>query len=257
MRIAVAVLAAILAFPLASPAATPFSTDASDLWYNPAEAGWGMNLAQQGDIAFLTLYVYGADGKPTWYVASSLQASVTGTTITYTGDLFSFTGSPFNAAWDPNALRNTKVGSVTFTMVGGTQGSLTYTVNGVRVAKPVVRQTWRENNATGSYIGFLGGSCATSINGPEESMTISINQAFPIFQMNTTGFSGVSCGYSGMYSQDGRLGSVDGTFNCSNGKSGTFSIDAMEAGVDGFVARLTTKVSTCTYSSRFAAMRRN
>ena len=62
MRYTILALVAACALGLAH-AATPFSVDASDLWYNPAESGWGVNLAQQGDTAFLTLYVYGSDGK--------------------------------------------------------------------------------------------------------------------------------------------------------------------------------------------------
>lgn len=87
-------------------------------------------------------------------------------------------------------------------------------------------------------------------------MTFTINQAFPNFSMNTAGATGVSCGYNGSYSQDGRLGHAEGSFACSNGKSGTFSMDAMEASTDGLVTHLTTKVGSCTLTSRLAGIRR-
>ena len=35
-----------------------------DLWWNPAESGWGINLAHQGDTIVATWSTYGADGKP-------------------------------------------------------------------------------------------------------------------------------------------------------------------------------------------------
>jgi hypothetical protein len=257
MRLIATLLAAALALPIAATAATPFSVDASDFWFNANESGWGLNIAQQGDIAFLTLYVYGTDSKPTWFVASGMQAIKSGTTVTYTGDLFSTTGPVFSGTFNPNAVTVTKVGTATFEMDDETDGILTYTVNGIRVVKSVVRNTFRANDASGSYIGFLGGSCATSVTGPEESMTININQTPLSFTMNTAGLSGVSCGYVGTYTQNGRLGHAQGSLNCTNGKSGTFSLDGLETGVDGILAHLTTTVGTCNFTSRFAAIRRN
>ena len=177
--------------------------------------------------------------------------------VRFVGDLFSTTGPAFSAAtFDPSKVVATRVGSATLDIAGGTQGTLTYSVNGAVVTKKIVRQTWRENNASGGYIGYLQGSCATTTMGPEESMTFTINQAFPNFSMNTAGASGVSCGYNGSYSQDGRLGHAEGNFSCSNGKSGTFSLDAMEASTDGIVTHLTTKVGSCTLTSRLAGIRR-
>ncbi|HZZ94101.1 MAG TPA: hypothetical protein VFE23_16190 [Usitatibacter sp.] len=240
-------------------AATPFSVDASDLWYNPAESGWGVNLAQQGDTVFLTLYVYGSDNKPTWYVASGMQGQKTGAgpgEVSFSGDLYATTGPAFSGAFDPGAVATSRVGTATFDITGGTMGTLTYTVNGTRVVKQVVRQTWRENNAGGNYIGYLSGSCATTTTGPEESITFTITQSTPAFFMNTTGTTGVSCGYDGKYSQDGRLGHVEGTVSCTNGKTGTFVLDAIEASTDGLVTHLTTKVGTCTLTSRLAGIRR-
>jgi len=252
-----AVLACCLALCGTARAATPFSTDASDLWYDAAESGWGVNIAQQGDIAFLTLYVYGDDNKPTWFVASSMQAVKDATTVTYTGDLYATTGPAFGAAhFDPAQVTTTKVGTAIFSVADGTDGTLNYSVNGRSVAKKVVRQTWRENNATGSYIGYLGGTCATTISGAEESMTFLISQAIPVFRLNTTGTSGVACGYTGTYTQQGRLGFVDGTFSCSNNKTGSFSLDAIEASPDGILARLTTQVGTCSFTARLAGIRR-
>jgi hypothetical protein len=256
MRLAVLVLC--LALCAAARAATPFSVDASDLWYNASESGWGVNIAQQADIAFLTLYVYGDDNKPTWFVASAMQGVKDGTTVTYTGDLFATTGPAYSAArFDPAQVTTTKVGTAIFSVADGTDGTLNYSVNGRSVVKKVVRQTWRENNATGAYIGYVGGTCATTISGAEESMTFIVTQAIPAFRLATTGTSGVSCGYTGVYSQQGRLGTAQGTFTCTNNRSGNFTLDAIEASPDGMLARLTTQVGTCTFTTRLAGIRRN
>jgi len=253
-----AVLACALALCTSAHGATPFSVDASDLWFNPAEAGWGVNIAQQGDVAFLTLFVYGDDNKPTWFVASDLQGVKDGSTVTYSGDLFATTGPTFSAAkFDPTLVTTTKVGTAVFTVINGTDATLSYTVNGRNVVKRVVRQTWRENDATGAYIGYVGGTCATAVNGPEESLTFVVTQAMPAFRMSTTGTSGASCGSTRKYTQQGRLGSVDGTFSCSNGRTGSFSLDAIEASPDGMLARLTTQVGSCTFTTRLAGIRRN
>jgi hypothetical protein len=258
MRLAVLACAVALALCGSAHGATPFSVDASDLWYNASEEGWGVNIAQQGDVAFLTLFVYGDDSKPTWFVASDLQGARDGTTVTYSGDLLATTGPAFSAPrFDPALVTRTKVGTAVFTVINGTDATLSYTVSGRNVVKRVVRQTWRENNATGTYIGYVGGTCATSVNGPEESLTFVVTQAIPAFRMSTTGTSGASCGYTGTYTQQGRLGSVDGTFSCSTGRSGSFSLDAIEASPDGLLARLTTQIGTCTFTTRLAGIRRN
>lgn len=47
----------------------------TDLWYNPAESGWGANIVQQNDIMVVTLFVYSPTGEPTWYVASDVRAT--------------------------------------------------------------------------------------------------------------------------------------------------------------------------------------
>src|SRR6185503_19971412 len=38
------------------------------LWWNPNESGWGVNIAQQGDVWFAAWYTYDRSGKPTWFV---------------------------------------------------------------------------------------------------------------------------------------------------------------------------------------------
>ncbi len=75
LAIAAALAAASLSSPVASAATVPVNIGSqyTDLWWNPQENGWGMNVVQQGETAFITLFVYGPDDKPTWYVASAAQ----------------------------------------------------------------------------------------------------------------------------------------------------------------------------------------
>lgn len=41
----------------------------SDLWWNPAESGWGLTFIHQGDGMFVAWYTYAADGQPQWLTA--------------------------------------------------------------------------------------------------------------------------------------------------------------------------------------------
>ena len=54
---------------LVAVAAPADATDYTDLWYAPAESGWGANVVQSDQFMFVTFFVYGPDNKPTWYTA--------------------------------------------------------------------------------------------------------------------------------------------------------------------------------------------
>jgi hypothetical protein len=77
--------AAVLATGTAHAVST---TDYSDQWWVPSEAGWGAAVVQQASTMFVNLMVYGAGGKPTWFVAaSSLRASSPEGHLVFLGDL--------------------------------------------------------------------------------------------------------------------------------------------------------------------------
>jgi YVTN family beta-propeller protein len=111
-----------------------------DLWWkSPAasESGWGVNIAHQGDTLFATWYTYGADGQPLWLSASNLAR--TGN-ATYSGMLTRSWGPPFNAApWDPAKVTRMAAGNVTFAFSDASNGTMTYTLEGVTQSKPITR----------------------------------------------------------------------------------------------------------------------
>ena len=110
------------------------------LWWNsPAgsESGWGLNLTQQGDILFATWFTYDADGSGLWLVMSN---GVRTNAATYTGTLYRTTGSPFNATWNPAAMKSTPVGSATFSFSDSDNGVFTHTLNGSTHVKAITRQ---------------------------------------------------------------------------------------------------------------------
>ena len=74
-----------------------FATDYSDMWYLPAEGGWGVNFTQNENVIFMTFFLYGPDGKPIWYVAIAYQDA----NGNYSGSLYSTVGTYFGAPWNP------------------------------------------------------------------------------------------------------------------------------------------------------------
>src|SRR5262249_6705530 len=78
--------------------ATEFSIDNSDLWWNPNESGWGIQLTQRSDVIFATLFVYDRATSPIWY--SATLEPVKGS-LSWTGQLMRCNGPWFGAAFDP------------------------------------------------------------------------------------------------------------------------------------------------------------
>jgi len=112
--------------------------DFTDLWWNPSESGWGLNLIQHPNgIIFAIWYTYDTNGKMTWYHVP------TGTwtdSMTYTGTLYAVAGpafsvNPFNAA----NVKRTPVGNATLSFASSSSGTWSYTVDGVSGSKPISR----------------------------------------------------------------------------------------------------------------------
>ena len=116
---------------------TPSVVDYTDLWWNPNESGWGIALSQQYSMIFAAWYTYDATGKAIWYVASSCPVVGSGCT----GDLYQVTGgTPVTSMWDDSNKIVTKVGSVTFAFTDASNGTMTYSVNGVEGNRVITRQ---------------------------------------------------------------------------------------------------------------------
>lgn len=126
---------------LTTKSATPAAVNYTDLWWNsPAasESGWGINLNHQGDIIFATLFTYDASGAPLWLFLSHGAKQSDGS---FTGDLYSTTGAPFNAnPWLASQTVATKVGTMTLAFDTASTGTLTYVYNGITVNKRIMRE---------------------------------------------------------------------------------------------------------------------
>lgn len=249
----------VLLLPISGIAsATTFSTDSSDLWYNsPAESesGWGVNVVQQADTLFMTMFVYGGNSLPMWYVGSDVKYTGA-TTLIFSGPLYSTGGSPYAAPWNPAASNFRQVGNITFSLTSVTTAVLTYTVDGTTVTKDLVRQTWKVNNTSGNYMGGQVGtysSCANAANNGyrEEAGPVSIAHNGSNWAMQSG-----TCNYSGTYFQDGRMGSVSGSFACTGGITGMFNAIEVEANLTGLTARVASQSNSCFWSGRVGGLRR-
>lgn len=111
------------------------------LMWNPAESGWGIQVMVQARTMFATIFVYGPDNKPTWYVGNATFQSSTGR---FDGSLYTVTGPYFGAgAFNPAAVNARQVGTFSFAFATNNDysGTVTYTVDGVTVTKTVERET--------------------------------------------------------------------------------------------------------------------
>jgi hypothetical protein len=260
MRIA-ALLAAC--FVTAAQAVTQ-STDFSDLWFNPDEEGWGVNLIQQSDIVFLTLFVYGANGQPTWYVgpATRLADPSTPGTVVFSGPLFAVTGPYFGAStFNESQVQPRQVGNVAFAASAISVGAISYTVDGVSVTKSVQRQTWRNENINGNYIGGVAGdysNCGAARNGYiDNNVTLVIgHDGGSTVTMREQG-SNYSCNYTGGYTQAGRMGTIQGNATCSDGTNQGFIATEVQASIQGITMRLGSQFSNgCVFTGRMGGVRR-
>src|SRR5580765_5845064 len=100
VRVLVAALATAALCAFAAPSRASLGTNFTDQWWNPNESGWGASVSQQFNTLFIDLFVYGSDGRPTWYTAAVyLDPQNEGL---FTGDLYATTGPWFGAFFNPS-----------------------------------------------------------------------------------------------------------------------------------------------------------
>ena len=253
----VAVLLAV-AGAVSPVSATSFTTDQSDLWWNPNESGWGMQLVHRGSVIFATIFVYDQTRTPIWYSATLNYTN----NLVWTGDLIQTSGPWFGTVpFNPALVTIRRVGSLTWTATSVNSGTLTYSVDGVFIAKNIVRQLTVFDNFSGAYRGAahedVVGCNNPSFNGTsEQNSTLTITQSGTAASVSGTFGNGV-CTYSGTFSQAGQMGQIDGSFSCNSGDFGSFSIYEMQVNTSGVTARLSS-VSTplgCRVSGWLGGMR--
>ena len=111
----------------------------SDLWWAPAEPGWGLSIHQHGsNNIFAVWFVYGQDGKAAWY---AMPTGVWQTSLDYSGSIYRTTGPYFgNSVFDPKAVTVTPAGTATLSFSSTGTGSFAFTIDGVTGHKAIVRE---------------------------------------------------------------------------------------------------------------------
>ncbi|HTR58779.1 MAG TPA: hypothetical protein VMM27_11440 [Casimicrobiaceae bacterium] len=215
--------------------------DYSDIWFLPAESGWGVNLIQNEDVIFATFFVYGANNQPTWFVAV-MNRDGSGN---FTGNLYTTVGSYYGGPWNPAANSETLAGTASFVPSDPYSGTLSYSlINGPTVVKPIQRQTLRTIVLGGNYVGGQAGAysnCNNSgQNGPyTDTYTLDVTQAngAATFTFNYT--SGATCTMAGSLQQAGQLYRIDpASYSCTgsltfNASATMEEIKATAQGIEG------------------------
>jgi hypothetical protein len=206
----------------------------NDLWFPPNEGGWGLNLIEQGDMAFATLFVYDAQNRPHWYSASQLGAGTQGGRPSWSGPLEESTGPYFGAPFNATQVARRVVGSMSFVLQENGDGSLSYTVNGVTVTKTVNRFAFRKNDLSGSYQGHVVMRADDPRGGSYDDATFTIDDQGDRVNMHIVIFTGPTCDFAGRSIQYGSQRSVYGTYTCQGGAQGTFEMNDLMVTAQGF-----------------------
>lgn len=256
--VSVCTAVALVSGPAVGTQVTP---NFSDLWWNPAESGWGVNVTQQADVLFATWFVYGPGKEPIWYSATLVRDSVgaDGTTA-FQGDLIQTTGPWYGSGtFNPALVTRQVSGTARFTSRTVSTATLAYTVGGVTVTKPVERQTLKTNNMAGSYVvGMTAktfncqspGSNGQDMGGTDE---LSVSQVGSSVSMR----SADGCVINALYRQAGQLGYLDaGTFTCPGiSETGTFAGYEVAVETTGILLRYVMSGPACSIRGSIAGAR--
>lgn len=205
-------------------ASSSYTTDLSDLWWDPAESGWGIQLVQQHMTIFATVYVYAASGQPEFYVA--VLGRKMGRT-NWNGPVYRTTGPWWGGPFDPATVVETEVGTMSFDTLSNVSAQLDYTIGGVAVSKTVMRMSFANDVVGQAYIGTAryvatSGPCVGADAGPATvSFTIS---------GETTGSVSFLFGHRNCnarrvtYLQQGQFARIEGDYSCSADEVGTMTL---------------------------------
>ena len=164
----------------------------TDVYYNPAESGWGIFVVQSDTVQFMSFFVYGQNGGPRWYVAQLTQDGAGN----YNGPLYETTGTYALAPWNPAQFGATAAvtqvadasAALTFTFVDNVYNGLVCTLAGPLTHLGRLYQMNGQSSCTGpgidtgmhsatidslhptgqgiegKWTGFVGGGCMATLH---------------------------------------------------------------------------------------------
>jgi hypothetical protein len=247
---------------LACAAASAHAGIYSDLWLKPDEPGWGVNVVQQSETAFVTLFVYGPDGRPTWYVASEARVvGYAGALPLFRGTLYRTEGSWLGAPWQAGKV--IAAGELHLEVLAIDRMRVHYTADGVTGTKEVRRFSFSQPIEGASYVAQFNLRQARA-GQPYGTLYLQADTLVHFDPATGQGFMriddqlGRRCEYRGPYRQAGKLIRFSGAFTCSSGDAlaGTFEIDDLEVTANGFTGYLRAVSDAHTQFGRFAALLR-
>lgn len=256
-----ALFAALIAAFSLSPAAR--ASQYSDLWFNPQESGWGVNVVQQLETAFVTLFVYDANGKPVWYVAPDARITAYGSSgPVFSGALYRTQGPWHGGPFDPTQVTVAPVGNLYLETLSLTRMRVYYSADGANdVVKEVVRQTWDTPlvaaNYAAQFILRLTQPDGTNVGRSDYPADVLIHLDAGQFFMRTEDHLGRTCEYRGSHVQAGKISNAGGSFTCTAGDalSGTFEVKGLEVTNNGATGELRTVSANILAAGKFAGAR--
>ena len=119
---------------------SPSGLAVPDMWWGgAAQNGWGISISQRSSEVFAAWFTYGADRRPTWFIASGSDWS----SNAVNASLFRVTGRPWlGVPHDATAVTPENVGTATLGFVSPAAGTFTYNVSGVPGVKGILRQAF-------------------------------------------------------------------------------------------------------------------
>jgi hypothetical protein len=215
----------------------------TDLWLNPGESGWGLNIVEQGNTLFGTLFVYDTEGKPRWYSASNLAFeqcappdAASDCWGRFRGALVESTGPYFGTSFNPAAVNRRQAGTMTIAFYANNTAILDYTVDGVTVAsKELKRFAFRTNSLAGTYAGHITVQGTSDRGMQVGAMAIDVSQSGDAITMTMRGSRG-TCTLRARAFQYGRQLIPTGPYDCGGAAFGQMSLVDVYVTSTGFTA---------------------
>ena len=230
----------LLILALTGAIAPAQATIYTDIWWVPAESGWGVNIVQTNDFIFATTYVYDVDHTPTWITANLYLVS----NGSYVGDVLVSSGPHYGApGFDNNLVTRQVAGSATFRPTGAATGNFSYRVFDTFVSKDIQRQNLVASALEGSYVGALR-SDVTGCQSPESNVLsysfadIDVVESGPgQIQIAVPIQSGLLCTFTGALTQTGNINHMaDAAYVCNDVRSVTATLTELKStslGIEG------------------------
>ena len=257
MRLLRTLLLATAVTTSAAAHATATGTNYSDLWATTGEPGWGLNISQQADTLFATLFTYDKGERAVWYsVTLTYQSTGPNGAVSYAGDLYETTGPALGQPYDPRLVRYRLVGRAAIDFGDAAHGFLAYSADGVLVAKQVTRLTFAAQSPVGDYVGATS-DVTYDCEDPKHNGRITDDPGpFTIRQED----GGIvlrfpTCTFTGTYTQQGQIGQVDSTYECTHQGRGETRFTSLRADQGGITGVYEGRDRFCRFRGNVGGMR--